>query len=65
MDSLRFSSVGVNSAVIAVSDITSHNTALQEPGKPVIDGYLGADFLRERHAIIDCSQMRLYLAHQR
>ena len=63
VDSLRFSSVGVRSAVIAVSDITSHNTALQEPGKPAIDGYLGADFLRERHAVIDCAQMRLYLRH--
>ena len=63
VDSLRFSSVAVRSAVIAVSDITSHNAALQDPGKPPIDGYLGADFLRERHAIIDCSQMRLYLAH--
>ena len=65
VDSLRFSSVGVRSAIIAVSDITSHNTALQDPGKPAIDGYLGADFLRERHAVIDCSQMRLYLRHQR
>ena len=63
VDSLRFSSVGVRSAVIAVSDITTHNTALQEPGKPPIDGYLGADFLRERNAVIDCSQMRLYLRH--
>lgn len=63
VDSLRFSSVAVHSAVIAVSDITSHNAALQEPGKPPIDGYLGADFLRERHAVIDCSQMRLYLTN--
>ncbi len=63
VDSLRFSSVRVRSAVIAVSDITSHNSALQDPGKPAIDGYLGADFLRERNAIIDCSQMRLYLRH--
>ena len=64
VDSLGFSSVRVRSAVIAVSEITSHNTALQEPGKPPIDGYLGADFLRERNAIIDCAQMRLYLRHQ-
>ncbi len=64
VDSLRFSSVGVRSAVIAVSDITSHNSALQDAGKPAIDGYLGADFLRERNAVIDCSQMRLYLRHQ-
>ena len=64
VDSLRFSSVRVSSAVIAVSDITSHNVALQEAGKPPIDGYLGADFLRERNAIIDCAQMRLYIRHQ-
>lgn len=64
VDSLHFSSVRVRSAVIAVSNITSHNSALQDPGKPAIDGYLGADFLRERHAVIDCAQMRLYLRHQ-
>lgn len=61
VESLRFSSVRVHSAVIAVSDISAHNAALQEPGKPPIDGYLGADFLRERGAVIDCAQMRLYL----
>ena len=49
------------SAVIAVSDTSSTNAALQDEGKPPIDGYLGADFLREKGAVIDCAQMRLYL----
>ena len=61
VDNLRLSSMQVHSAVIAVSDISANNAALQEQGKPPIDGYLGADFLRERGAVIDCSQMRLYL----
>ena len=60
MDNLKLSSVQVGSAVIAASDI-SVNAALSEPGKAPIDGYLGADFLREKHAVIDCAQMRLYL----
>ena len=61
VDNLRFSSVQVRSAYVAVSNISVHNAALQERGKPPIDGYLGADFLRERGAVIDCGQMRLYL----
>ncbi len=61
VDNLRLSSMQVHSAVIAVSDISANNAALQEQGKPPIDGYLGADFLRERGAVIDCGQMRLYL----
>ena len=61
VDNLRLSSMQVHSAVIAVSDISANNAALQEQGKPPIDGYLGADFLRERSAVIDCAQMRLYL----
>ncbi len=60
VDNLKLSSVQVGSAVIAASDI-SVNTGLNEPGKLPIDGYLGADFLREKHAVIDCAQMRLYL----
>ena len=60
VDSLRFSSLQISSAVIAASDI-SVNAGLSEPGKLPIDGYLGADFLREKRAVIDCSQMRLYL----
>ena len=62
VDSLRLSSVRVRSAVIAVSDISANNAAIQEQGKPPIDGYLGADFLREKRAVIDCAQMHLYLA---
>ena len=46
--------------MIAASDI-SVTAGINEPGKVPIDGYLGADFLREKHAIIDCAQMRLYL----
>ena len=61
VEDLRLSSMQVHSAVIAVSDISANNAALQEQGKPPIDGYLGADFLRERGAVIDCGQMRLYL----
>ena len=61
VDNLRFSSVQVRSAYVAVSNISLHNAALEESGKPTIDGYLGADFLRERGAVIDCGQMRLYL----
>ena len=61
VDNLKLSSMQVHSAVIAVSDISANNAALQEQGKPPIDGYLGADFLRERAAVIDCAQMRLYL----
>ena len=60
VDNLKLSSVQVGSAVIAASDI-SVNAALGEPGKASIDGYLGADFLREKRAVIDCAQMRLYL----
>lgn len=60
VDNLKLSSVQVGSAVIAASDI-SVNTGINESGKVPIDGYLGADFLREKHAIIDCAQMRLYL----
>ena len=60
VDSLKLSSVQMGSAVIAASDI-SVNAALNEPGKAPIDGYLGADFLRERRAVIDCAQMHLYL----
>ena len=60
VDNLKLSSVQVGSAVIAASDI-SVNTALNEPGKVPIDGYLGADFLREKRAVIDCAQMHLYL----
>ena len=59
VDNLRFSSVQVRSAYVAVSNISARNAALQESGKPAIDGYLGADFLRERRAVIDCGQMRL------
>ncbi len=61
VDLLRFSSVQVRSAYVAVSNISMRNLALQESGKPAIDGYLGADFLRQRGAVIDCGQMRLYL----
>ncbi len=61
VENLKLSSMQVRSAVIAVSDISANNAALQEQGKPPIDGYLGADFLRERGAVIDCAQMRLYL----
>ena len=60
VDSLKLSSVQMGSAVIAASDI-SVNAALNEPGKAPIDGYLGADFLRERRAVIDCAAMHLYL----
>ena len=62
VDNLRLNSVRVRSAVIAVSDISSNNAAIQEQGKPPIDGYLGADFLREKRAVIDCADMRVYLA---
>jgi predicted aspartyl protease len=61
VDNLRLSSLHVRSAVIAVSDISANNAGLQEQGKPPIDGYLGADFLREKDAVIDCSHMQLYL----
>lgn len=61
VDSLRLSSMRVRSAVIATSDISAGNAALQENGKPAIDGYLGADFLRQKGAVIDCAQMMLYL----
>lgn len=61
VENLRLSSLRVRSAVIAISDISAGNSALQEDGKPPIDGYLGADFLREKGAVIDCGQMRLYL----
>jgi hypothetical protein len=61
VDNLRLSSLRVHSAVIAISDISANNAALQEQGKPPIDGYLGADFLREKAAVIDCAQMQLYL----
>lgn len=61
VQNLRLHSMHVHSAVIAVSDISANNASLQEQGKPPIDGYLGADFLREKGAVIDCSQMRLYL----
>ena len=60
VDNLKLSSVQVGSAVIAASDI-SVSATLNEPGKLPIDGYLGADFLREKRAVIDCAQMRLYL----
>ena len=63
VDNLRFAGVQVRSAYVAVSNISLHNTALEESGKPTIDGYLGADFLRERGAVIDCGQMRLFLKH--
>lgn len=61
VENLRLSSLRVRSAVIAISDISTNNEALQEGGKPPIDGYLGADFLREKNAVIDCGQMRLFL----
>lgn len=61
VENLRLSSLRVRSAVIAISDISTNNVALQEEGKPPIDGYLGADFLREKNAVIDCGQMRLFL----
>jgi predicted aspartyl protease len=61
VDNLRLSSLRVRSAVIAISDISANNAALQEKGKPPIDGYLGADFLKDKAAVIDCAQMRLYL----
>ncbi len=61
VDNLRLSSLRVRSAVIATSDISAGNAALQENGKPPIDGYLGADFLRQKGAVIDCAQMVLYL----
>jgi predicted aspartyl protease len=61
VDNLRLSTLRVRSAMIAVSDISANNAALQESGKPPIDGYLGADFLREKGAVIDCGKMRLYL----
>lgn len=61
VENLRLSSLRVRSAVIAISDISTHSSALQEEGKPPIDGYLGADFLREKNAVIDCGQMRLFL----
>ncbi len=61
VENLRLSSLRVRSAVIAISDISANNAALQEEGKPPIDGYLGADFLREKGAVIDCGQMRLFL----
>lgn len=61
VENLRLSSLRVRSAVIAISDIATNNEALQEEGKPPIDGYLGADFLREKNAVIDCGQMRLFL----
>ncbi len=61
VDVLRLNSLQVRGAVIAVSDISAGGAGPQEPGKPPIDGYLGADFLRDQRAVIDCSQMKLYL----
>lgn len=61
VDTLRLDSLRVRNAIIAVSDIQAGGAGPQEPGKPPIDGYLGADFLREKRAVIDCSQMKLYL----
>ena len=61
VDTLRLDSLRVRNAIIAVSDISTGTGGPQEPGKPPIDGYLGADFLREKRAVIDCSQMKLYL----
>ena len=62
VDTLRLHKLQVRGAPIAVSDISSAGgTGPQEPGRPPIDGYLGADFLREKRAIIDCARMKLYL----
>ena len=61
IDTLRLDSLRVRGAMVAVSDISTGAGGPQEPGKPPIDGYLGADFLREKRAVIDCSQMKLYL----
>lgn len=51
----------VRQAQIAISDISSLGTQLSEKGKPPLDGYLGADFLRQKSAVIDCAGLRLYL----
>ena len=61
VDTLRLDSLRVRGAIIAVSDISTGAGGPQESGKPPIDGYLGADFLREKRAVIDCSLMKLYL----
>lgn len=58
---LQLSSLRVRSAAIAVSEISTASTQLTDAGKPALDGYLGADFLRMRSAVIDCARMRLYL----
>ncbi len=51
----------VRQAQIAISDISSLGTQLSEKGKPPLDGYLGADFLRQKSALIDCAGLKLYL----
>lgn len=59
--SMQFNSLRVRSAPIAISDLSRAGTDLTEPGRPVLDGYLGADFLRLQSAVIDCARLRLYL----
>ena len=51
----------VRQAQIAISDISSLGMQLSEKGKPPLDGYLGADFLRQKSAVIDCAGLKLYL----
>ncbi len=51
----------VRQAQIAVSDISSLGTQFSEKGRPPLDGYLGADFLRQKSALIDCAGLKLYL----
>lgn len=58
---LRLQSHCVPKFFIAITDISAVAAQLREEGKPALNGYFGADFLNANAALIDCSNMRLYL----
>ncbi len=60
-ESFRAGSYRTGPFKISVADLTALNRQLQEQNLVSLGGYLGTDFLREKDAIIDCANLKLYL----
>lgn len=59
--SFKAGSFKVEDVSIGVVDLSHSNRQLQSAGQASLAGYLGADFLRRYEAVIDCSNLKLYL----
>ena len=62
VNDLRFGTLEFGEALLLVVDLGHVNTSLEKGMGGRIDGILGIDVLRQRHAIIDCGKSMLYLS---